>query len=97
MVCEKCTKKLSKLATVNVDRNKAGSSSSGRVTNENKLLSSKQKFKATTGNFRKCRICKMMTHHVCANFCQNCAFQKGICFCCGRKMANVAMSRQELC
>jgi hypothetical protein len=43
MVCEKCTKKLSKLATVNVDRNKAGSSSSGRVTNENKLLSSKQK------------------------------------------------------
>jgi protein-arginine kinase activator protein McsA len=69
MVCEKCTKKLSKLATVNVDRNKASSS---RVTNENKLLSSKQKFKATTGNFRKCRLCKMMTHHVAAHYCKSC-------------------------
>lgn len=61
MVCQKCTHKLSKLATVHVDSyksTKATSSSinnSSRVTNENKLLSSKQKFKPTTEEFKKCR------------------------------------------
>lgn len=91
MVCEKCTVKLSKLATVSVDKNIGK-----RVTNENKMLSQKQKFKPTAGDFKKCRICNKMTHHVAAHYCQDCAFQKGICPMCGRKQMETARSRQSL-
>ena len=54
------------------------------------------RFKPTVGTFRKCRLCKMMVHHVAAHYCQNCAYQKGICAMCGRKIANTAMTRNEL-
>uniref|UniRef100_A0A914GX62 Probable V-type proton ATPase subunit H 2 n=1 Tax=Globodera rostochiensis TaxID=31243 RepID=A0A914GX62_GLORO len=76
MVCDKCTKKLSKLATIHVDKNEQGNK---RVTNENKLLSSKQKFKPASEEFKKCRICNKMTHHISAHYCQDCSYQKGIC------------------
>uniref|UniRef100_A0A7E4WAG5 Cysteine-rich PDZ-binding protein n=1 Tax=Panagrellus redivivus TaxID=6233 RepID=A0A7E4WAG5_PANRE len=93
MVCDKCTKKLGKLATVHTDKNKPGA---GRSTNENKLLTSKQKFKATSGAFKRCRICKQLCHHIAAHYCQNCSYQKGICAMCGRKVSNTAMTRNEL-
>ncbi|CAK5031621.1 unnamed protein product [Meloidogyne enterolobii] len=93
MVCEKCTNKISKLATVHVDKNASGSQ---RLTNENKFLSSKQKFKPGVGEFKRCRVCKKMTHHIAANYCQDCAYQKGICPMCGRKQIETCKYRQSL-
>uniref|UniRef100_A0A915DPF1 Cysteine-rich PDZ-binding protein n=1 Tax=Ditylenchus dipsaci TaxID=166011 RepID=A0A915DPF1_9BILA len=73
------------LAVGNCSTNKNVPGSS-RVTNENKLISSSKKFKAGRDDFKKCRICKHMTHHISAHYCQSCAFQKGICPFCGRKV-----------
>uniref|UniRef100_A0A914BUX1 Cysteine-rich PDZ-binding protein n=1 Tax=Acrobeloides nanus TaxID=290746 RepID=A0A914BUX1_9BILA len=92
MVCEKCTKKLSKLATVHIDRNKAGPSK--KVTNENKLLSSKMRFKPDKDEYKKCRICGHRTHHDKAYYCQECAYQKGICAMCGTKVIEVMKYKQ---
>ncbi|KAI1706416.1 microtubule-associated protein CRIPT domain-containing protein [Ditylenchus destructor] len=92
MVCEKCTSKLAKLATVHTNKSSPGSS---RVTNENKLISSAQKFKAGRDEFKKCRICKKMTHHISAHYCQSCAYQKGICPFCGRKVLETKNYRQS--
>ncbi|KAH7728404.1 cysteine-rich PDZ-binding protein-like protein [Aphelenchoides avenae] len=88
MVCEKCTTKLSKLATIKKDH--GGS----KVTNENKLLSSKQKFKADRDQYKKCRICGHLTHHVHSHYCQPCAYQKGICAMCGRKVIETKNYKQ---
>ncbi|KAL3108542.1 hypothetical protein niasHT_015464 [Heterodera trifolii] len=93
MVCEKCTKKLSKLATVHVEKS---DQTAKRVTNENKLLSSKQKFKPASEEFKKCRICNKMTHHISAYYCQDCSYQKGICPMCGRKQIETAKYRQKM-
>ncbi|KAI6178357.1 Cysteine-rich PDZ-binding protein [Aphelenchoides besseyi] len=93
MVCEKCTTKLNKLATIHKTTPNASASSSSssstkkHVTNENKLLTMKNRFKPDKVEpFKKCRICKRMCHHVAAHYCQDCAYQKGICCMCGRKI-----------
>ncbi|CAD5206674.1 unnamed protein product [Bursaphelenchus okinawaensis] len=91
MVCEKCTSKLTKLATIH-----KGPSSSKKVTNENKLLTSKARFKPEKETFKKCRICKKMCHHVAAHYCQDCAYQKGICPMCGKKVLETNNYRQSL-
>ena len=33
-----------------------------------------------------CRICKMTLHQKGAHFCSTCAYQKGICMMCGKKV-----------
>ena len=81
-------KKLSKLATVHVKKDADGAK---RVVNEHKLLSSKQKFaftinynflnfrcKPNAGDFKKCRICNKMTHHIVRHSLKGFKFQ--ICF-----------------
>jgi len=101
MVCEKCEKK-GKLGKVIVaDPWKAGSSNqtgSGRKTNENKLLSSKKtRFNPYVDNFKTCRICKTKTHQVGSNYCQECAYKKGICAMCGTKILKTKNYKQSSC
>lgn len=89
MVCHKCEKKLGKIITP--DRWKEGArnttESGGRKIGENKLLTGqKTRFAPSTGSFKKCRLCKCNVHHPKAHYCQGCAFKKGICSMCGKKL-----------
>mmetsp|Transcript_2316 Transcript_2316/g.2410 ORF Transcript_2316/g.2410 Transcript_2316/m.2410 type:complete len:112 (-) Transcript_2316:135-470(-) len=109
MVCGKCEKKLGRLITPEVwqDRpsgsNKAKKTSSsttktssGRQVNVNMLLIKKSTTKASSSQpyGRKCRICKTSIegrHH----FCQSCAYTKGICSMCGKKVLDTSMYKQS--
>ena len=101
MVCEKCEKKGKLGKVVAADPWKAGSSNqtgSGRKTNENKLLSSKKtRFNPYVDNFKNCRICKTKTHQVGSNYCQECAYKKGICAMCGTKILKTKNYKQSSC
>ena len=101
MVCEKCEKKRKLGKVVVADPWKAGSSNqtgSGRKTNENKLLSSKKtRFNPYVDNFKNCRICKTKTHQVGSNYCQECAYKKGICAMCGTKILKTKNYKQSSC
>ncbi|CAG9797419.1 unnamed protein product [Chironomus riparius] len=98
MVCEKCELKLKHVATAdpfkkgNTLKEKAGTSS-GRAINENKALSAKR-YDPMTG-IRKCRICQAKMHQEGAHYCQTCAFKKGICSMCGKKILNTKSYRQS--
>ena len=99
MVCEKCQKKLGKVITP--DTWKAGARNTteggGRKLNENKALTqSKNRFNPySSGKFKKCRVCKSLVHQPNAHFCQACAFKKGICAMCGKKMVDTTNYRQS--
>uniref|UniRef100_A0A1I8AMZ8 Cysteine-rich PDZ-binding protein n=1 Tax=Steinernema glaseri TaxID=37863 RepID=A0A1I8AMZ8_9BILA len=98
MVCEKCETKLSRLATTTVRKSKLETKpgqSSKKITSENKLLSAQEKFKAKE-DFKKCRICNHSTHKMGCHYCATCAYQKGICAMCGRKITKVSLQRQSL-
>ncbi|XP_018023017.1 cysteine-rich PDZ-binding protein [Hyalella azteca] len=89
MVCEKCEKKLGKVITPDVWKSGARNTteSGGRKINENKLLTSKKnRFNPTTTQFKECRICRTKVHQVGGNYCQACAYKKGICAMCGKKV-----------
>ncbi|OQR71839.1 cysteine-rich PDZ-binding protein-like [Tropilaelaps mercedesae] len=101
MVCEKCEKKLGKICTP--EPWKTGSSaagpagtSGGRKLNENKALSQrKNKFNPYTTTFNACRICKTKVHQVGSHYCQGCAYKKGICAMCGKKILDTKNYRQS--
>uniref|UniRef100_A0A1I8ANE2 Cysteine-rich PDZ-binding protein n=1 Tax=Steinernema glaseri TaxID=37863 RepID=A0A1I8ANE2_9BILA len=103
MVCEKCETKLSRLATTTVRKSKLETKpgqSSKKITSENKLLSAQEngfgiRFKAKE-DFKKCRICNHSTHKMGCHYCATCAYQKGICAMCGRKITKVSLQRQSL-
>jgi len=104
MVCEKCEAKLpktSKIATPNPwkasnSSKDSASSSCGRQVNENKILSSKKsRFNPLEAEFKKCRICRTKVHTVGHNFCQECAYKKGICGRCGIKILKTKNYKQS--
>ncbi|KAJ1919039.1 hypothetical protein IWQ60_005634 [Tieghemiomyces parasiticus] len=96
MVCKKCEKKLGKVACA--DTWKAGSrnSSAGqdRKLNENKLLtaSKKQRFLPYAN---KCKLCKGALHQAHAQYCQSCAYKKGMCALCGVQILDTRMYKQS--
>ncbi|KAI8824418.1 PDZ-binding protein [Fimicolochytrium jonesii] len=103
MVCKKCEKKLSTLATTDPFASKNSSTSSSkpsssstpstststRKLNENKLLSSKK-----SGKFNpyaaKCKVCKQTVHQAGRHYCQGCAYKNGICAMCGVQILDTA-------
>ncbi|CAJ0963938.1 unnamed protein product, partial [Mesorhabditis belari] len=98
MVCDKCKTKLTKLIGVDPYRNKPHNKPVGVTKNkatglQNKWLGSEKKA-GIVGV--KCKICKQSLHQVGSHYCQNCAFQKGICAMCGKKITDVSMSRQTV-
>ncbi|CAD5122997.1 DgyrCDS11387 [Dimorphilus gyrociliatus] len=98
MVCEKCQKKLGKVITPDVWKAGARNTteSGGRLVNENKALTSKKtRFNPYQKGFDKCRICKQVLHQVGAHYCQSCAYSKGICSMCGKKVLNTKGYKQS--
>ncbi|KAG5667298.1 hypothetical protein PVAND_015284 [Polypedilum vanderplanki] len=97
MVCEKCEAKLKHVVTADPWKHQGRSSdkagtSAGRKVNENKILTAR--FDPTKG-LRKCRICQSKIHQDGAYYCQSCAYKKGICGMCGKKILNTKSYRQS--
>lgn len=97
MVCKKCEKKLT--PNITPDKWKQGASniqtgSSGRMLNENKLLTKKKNAFNPLALDVKCKLCKkrqlMPGHH----YCQGCSYKQGICAMCGIQIADVKMQKQ---
>lgn len=92
MVCEKCSLKLKHVATPDpwkmggrTSLTDTASSSAGRKINENKALTA-SKFSNPISKNKKCRICAAKLHQEMAHYCQGCAYKKGICAMCGKKI-----------
>ncbi|CAH1793097.1 unnamed protein product [Owenia fusiformis] len=98
MVCEKCQKKLGKVITP--DPWKSGARNitegGGRSVGENKALTSKKnRFSPYQSEFKKCRICKTSVHQPGSHYCQGCAYKKGICAMCGKKITETKGYKQS--
>lgn len=98
MVCEKCEKKLGKVITPDPWKSGARNTveSGGRKVNENKALTaSKNRFNPYTSKFETCKICRQKVHQVGSHYCQPCAYKKGICAMCGKKLLNTKLYKQS--
>ncbi|GLV42792.1 uncharacterized protein CBL_03532 [Carabus blaptoides fortunei] len=61
--------------------------SGGRKVGENKALTAnKNRYNPYTTKFETCRICRQKVHQVGSHYCQACAYKKGICAMCGKKL-----------
>ncbi|XP_041354014.1 cysteine-rich PDZ-binding protein-like [Gigantopelta aegis] len=97
MVCEKCQKKLGKVITPDPWKTGARNTTEGggRSVDENKALTSKKnRYNPYSTSFGKCRICKSSVHQVGSHYCQGCAYKKGICAMCGKKIIDTKHYRQ---
>ncbi|KAJ7623148.1 PDZ-binding protein [Roridomyces roridus] len=89
MVCNKCEKKLSKLAAPDPFASSSGQIKEGsRKVGENKLLSrpggSKgARFQPYQG---KCKDCKQPVTQNKGKYCHGCAYKKGLCAICGKQV-----------
>ncbi|XP_064174117.1 cysteine-rich PDZ-binding protein isoform X1 [Anguilla rostrata] len=70
--------------------------SGGRKLNENKALTFKKARFDPYGKsrFATCRICKSSVHQSGSNYCQGCAYKKGICAMCGKKVLDTKNYKQ---
>ncbi|KAK1882048.1 Cysteine-rich PDZ-binding protein [Dissostichus eleginoides] len=68
----------------------------GRKLNENKILTSKKsRFDPySKTDFATCRICRSSVHQHGSHYCQGCAYKKGICAMCGKKVLDTKNYRQ---
>jgi len=98
MPCEKCEKKWGKLITPDTWKTGSKSHHSKVKLNENKFLTKgKNRFDPTKKEkMKECRICKMILHQKGAHFCSTCAFQKGICMMCGKKVQKTAGAKMSI-
>ncbi|XP_015476775.2 cysteine-rich PDZ-binding protein isoform X2 [Parus major] len=98
MVCDKCEKKLGTVITPDTWKDGARNTteSGGRKLNENKALTSKKaRFDPYGKNkFAICRICKSSVHQPGSHYCQGCAYKKGICSMCGKKVLDTKNYKQ---
>lgn len=100
MVCAKCEKKLGKVITPDPWKTGARNTTEfgGRKVGENKALTAKKARFAPygeTSQFTKCKICKSSVHQVGSHYCQGCAYKKGICAMCGRKIIETKGYKQS--
>uniref|UniRef100_A0A0K8TPZ9 Cysteine-rich PDZ-binding protein n=1 Tax=Tabanus bromius TaxID=304241 RepID=A0A0K8TPZ9_TABBR len=98
MVCEKCENKLTKIVTP--DPWKAGARNTnqpgGRKINDNKALTnSKLRFNPIGKEFAPCRICRQKVHQIGSYYCQSCAYKRGICAMCGKKLLDTKNYKQS--
>ncbi|XP_015671896.1 cysteine-rich PDZ-binding protein [Protobothrops mucrosquamatus] len=98
MVCENCERKLGTVITPDTWKDGARNTteSGGRKLNENKALTSKKaRFDPYGKNkFAICRICKSSVHQPGSHYCQGCAYKKGICAMCGKKVLDTKNYKQ---
>ncbi|CAH4037541.1 unnamed protein product [Pieris brassicae] len=98
MVCEKCEKKLGRVITPDPWKTGARNTveSGGRKVGENKALTAKKgRYNPYTSKFHECKICRTKVHQVGSHYCQACAYKKGICAMCGKKILETANYRQK--
>lgn len=99
MVCQDCEKKLGRVITPDTWKSGARNTieSGGRKIGENKLLSAKKsRFNPyTSAKFQQCRICRTSVHQAGSYYCQACAYKKGICAMCGKKLLDTSKYRQS--
>eukprot|EP01127_Copromyxa_protea_P022610 TRINITY_DN8202_c0_g1_i1.p1 TRINITY_DN8202_c0_g1~~TRINITY_DN8202_c0_g1_i1.p1 ORF type:complete len:108 (-),score=22.93 TRINITY_DN8202_c0_g1_i1:11-298(-) len=83
---------------------KAGSreEAAGGRKSGNTLLSQKRERHSPYGGaggaaikYSPCKICKAKMHTPGAHYCQQCAYKKGICTMCGRKILDVSGYKQS--
>ncbi|TYZ61472.1 hypothetical protein PybrP1_004680 [[Pythium] brassicae (nom. inval.)] len=87
MVCERCEEKLSKLVVPDKwsDSKESGGSSGGGGKDGSRTRRLKKRAERVTPVQRKCRLCKCDASRG-AHYCNACAYKKGICSMCGRKV-----------
>mmetsp|Transcript_6104 Transcript_6104/g.10071 ORF Transcript_6104/g.10071 Transcript_6104/m.10071 type:complete len:106 (-) Transcript_6104:60-377(-) len=98
MVCGKCQKKLSKNITPDTHKwtgqanvNKSKQTKTSKLAHNSLMEKRKQKKKKfKKGGDGKCRICKGVVHQKLYYYCQPCAYQKGICAMCGKKLLDTS-------
>nr|XP_023030422.1 cysteine-rich PDZ-binding protein [Leptinotarsa decemlineata] len=98
MVCDKCQKKCGKVITPDPWKTGARNTteSGGRKVNENKALTAaKNRFSSQTTSFKTCKICRQKVHQVGSHYCQSCAYKRGICAMCGKKIISTKNYRQS--
>ncbi|XP_035218878.1 cysteine-rich PDZ-binding protein-like [Stegodyphus dumicola] len=90
-------KKLGKVITP--DPWKAGArnttESGGRKINENKALTANKARFSPYGSFAQCKICRQKVHQQGSHYCQACAYKKGICAMCGKKLLDTKNYKQS--
>eukprot|EP00887_Chlorella_sp_A99_P007710 scaffold20.g7710.t1 len=93
MVCDKCQKKLDKLAPPDKwrDTKDSKAESAGRKVNENKILSKAKRWQPYSA---KCTVCKLSVAQN-YQYCQKCAYAKGVCACCGKQILDTKNYKQS--
>ncbi len=94
MVCDKClAKRRAKGDVGNIvpDKDKAGATNHGKATGSiDKRISAKEIHNPyTKGKPRTCGICKLDITE--GHYCKDCAFKKGICSDCGKKVVDTTL------
>lgn len=100
MVCQDCERKLSKVIVPDKwkdgARNTTGGEDGGRATSyRNSLLQVRGKEQRFQAGVRACRICRSKVAQD-AHYCQECAFHKGICAMCGKRVDDLRFDRRGL-
>mmetsp|Transcript_21865 Transcript_21865/g.37365 ORF Transcript_21865/g.37365 Transcript_21865/m.37365 type:complete len:101 (+) Transcript_21865:181-483(+) len=99
MVCDACEKKITAHggSVACPDKWKDGASNShgksGNRLGENKLLSKKSRY--TPYATLKCTACKTALHKEGHTYCHGCAYQKGLCEMCGKKLLEVGSYKMK--
>jgi hypothetical protein len=96
MVCGDCQKKLTRVITPDPWKDGARNTteSGGRKIGENKLLTKTKRFSPL--GLTACKLCKGKIHDN-GIYCQTCAYKKGICSMCGKKVLDdVAQYKQSV-
>ena len=101
MVCDKCERKLGRVITPDTWKSGARNTteSGGRKVGENKALTAMAKNRhnpyASAAALAKCRICAQKVHQTGSHYCQGCAYKKGICAMCGKKLIQTKNYKQS--
>eukprot|EP00884_Botryococcus_braunii_P022043 jgi/Botrbrau1/8522/Bobra.0029s0026.1 len=93
MVCTTCENKLSKVACPDKWKDGSRNTNETRKIGQNKLLS-KSRFNPYAKQ-AKCQTCKATLHQE-AQYCQSCAYVKGICAMCGKQILDTSNYKQSM-
>eukprot|EP00825_Cyclidium_porcatum_P041995 TRINITY_DN5634_c0_g2_i4.p3 TRINITY_DN5634_c0_g2~~TRINITY_DN5634_c0_g2_i4.p3 ORF type:complete len:129 (-),score=35.68 TRINITY_DN5634_c0_g2_i4:222-608(-) len=99
MVCDKCEKKLGKLANPDAwkdgARNTTGGKDGGRKVGANMILERKKNISFDPIGMTKCLNCKQQIQKD-YKYCQKCAYKKGLCQMCGVQVLDIKPYRQKI-
>ena len=94
MVCDKCEKKLAKLVTPETWREGSQTVQDRRSVNSNMMLKSRARHRNTPIG-KNCRICEKSIQAE-FNYCHACAYSRGICPRCGKKVLDTKLYKMSV-